>query len=669
MYSLCVFAGTTEGRRLLEFLSGQPVRVLACVATRYGGSLIPECDNIEISARRLDEKEMEALFVQRCFDLVLDATHPYADRASESVAAACEATGTQYLRLSRGGSAKDDRAVWVDSPQAAADWLAARQGVALLTTGSKALAPFAAVEGFRERFFARVLPVQASLEACEALGFAPSHIIAMQGPFSVEMNVAMLHSIGADYLVTKDSGDCGGFSEKLEAAEKAGARCVVIGRPPQGEGLDFVRTVRLLMDRFDLADVRQIDVIGIGMGACGSLTLDARRALEQADCCVGAQRMLEAVAGFGKPAFARIAPDGIVEVIDAHPQYRRVAVVMSGDPGFFSGARKLLGRLQRHHVRVYPGISSLQALCARLGTPWDDVAVVSLHGRDGSVIPALRRRGRVFVLTDGSDALRRLCEWLCGAGMGDARICVGQRLSYPDESILTGTALTLRQAECAPLSAMLIEYDGQRQQLPVGLPDEAFIRRQGGEGRTVPMTKSEARAVSISKLRLAEDSVLWDVGAGTGSISIEAALLCPVGHVYAVECREDAASLIEENEKRFAPGNLTVVRGTAPGALEVLPTPTHVFIGGSSQSMRRIVEVALARNPNARFVINAITLESVGEIVRLARELRFLEREIVQVVVARSREIGDHHLMGGLNPVWIAALQGAEGGATDEDRA
>ena len=212
---------------------------------------------------------------------------------------------------------------------------------------------------------------------------------------------------------------------------------------------------------------------------------------------------------------------------------------------------------------------------------------------------------------------------------------------------------------------MLIECPVKARPLPVGLPDEAFIRQLGDGGRTVPMTKSEVRAVSISKLRLTEDAVVWDVGAGTGSVSVEAALLCPAGHVYAVECREDAADLIERNAKHFALRNLSAVRGMAPAALAALPAPTHVFIGGSSGSMREIVESALQKNPDVRVVVNAIALESVGEMAGLIDALGFTDSEIVQLSIARSHKVGRYNMMNGLNPIWIGAMQ--RGGQTHED--
>ena len=661
MSELCVFAGTTEGRRLVECLAGQPVRVCACVATDYGETLIPQAENIEVRAGRLDGRGMRELFEERRFDLVIDATHPFASLASDTIAGACAAAGVEYLRLNRDGAGADDAAVVVDSIASAAAFLAEHPGNALLATGSKELAPYTAVPDYRERFYPRVLPMAASLAACEAAGFAPAHIIAMQGPFSVEMNVATLKAIGAKWLVTKESGKSGGFEEKLEAARRAGARCVVIGQPEQRPGMDYAGVVRALMARCGLRPLREVAVVGIGMGSPDTLTFEADAALGECECFIGAKRMLEAVSRYNKPGFAEIAPAKIAACMEAHPEYRRFAVVMSGDSGFYSGTKKLLPLLEGDNVRVIPGLSSLQVLCARCQTSWDDVKAISLHGREGSAVPALREHGKVFALMDGAEAVRRICGDLIAAGLGDTRISVGERLSYPDEKLTRGTAHELKDYTCAPLSAILLEHPVERTALPLGLPDEAFIRELGGEaGRAVPMTKSEVRAVSIAKLRLTRDSVVYDVGAGTGSVSVEMALNCPEGRVFAIECREDAAGLIEKNTEHFKLGNLTVVRGMAPAAMDGLPAPTHAFIGGSSGNMTEIIQALLDKNPHVRIVINAIALESVGEIAETARRFAFEGCEIVQLSLARSRRAGRYHLMTGLNPIYIAAMQRRE---------
>ncbi len=234
MSKLCVFAGTTEGRKLVEFLKQQQnVHVTACVATEYGESLLKEANNLTISTKRMTQEEMEQLFESEKYDCVIDATHPYASIVTENVVNACMSTGIEYLRLLRDNSDVPEDAVFADDVDAAVEYLNMTQGNILLTTGSKELARFAEIKEFDQRVYARVLPMEASLQACQTAGLSPSHIIAMQGPFTSEMNIATLRSVSAEYMVTKLTGHAGGLDEKIVAAREAGVTLVVIGRPPQ----------------------------------------------------------------------------------------------------------------------------------------------------------------------------------------------------------------------------------------------------------------------------------------------------------------------------------------------------------------------------------------------------------------------------------------------------
>ena len=346
MYKVCVFAGTTEGRELIRFLCAQGIRVTACVATEYGETLLEEAETLTVSAARLDREAMAGLFRREGFDLAVDATHPYAPIVTENIARACEETGTEYLRLLRPASGTAEGAVYVPDVPGAAEYLAGTQGNILLTTGSKELGEFSGIPDFASRVYARVLPMESSLEACASAGLPPAHIIAMQGPFSRELNVSLLRAVGAAWLVTKDGGNAGGFSDKAEAARETGTRLVVIGRPPQRQGLGLEETVDRLCVRFGLDPLPSVSLVGIGPGSPGSMTGDVRRAIDRADCLIGAARMLEAAGAPGKETFAAIAPKAIADHIFAHRELRRFAVLMSGDVGFFSGAKKLLPLLE-----------------------------------------------------------------------------------------------------------------------------------------------------------------------------------------------------------------------------------------------------------------------------------------------------------------------------------
>lgn len=653
MCKLCVFAGTTEGRELVEFLCTQAVSVTACVATEYGETLLSPRENLTISAQRLTREEMEALFSRENFDMVIDATHPYASVVTENIAAACEKAGVRYQRLLRSGCKAGEDAVFVPDIPAAVDYLNRTEGPILLTTGSKELAKYTGLYDFANRVYARVLPMEDSLRLCQSAGLKPAHILAMQGPFSVDMNVAMLKSLGAKYLVTKDSGTTGGFDEKVTAARAANATLIVIGRPPQREGLTLPETIQLLCREFDLKRKPWVTIVGIGPGSREAMTLEVRCAMEDADCLIGAKRMLEAGLRPNQTVFDAVSPAKIAEYINNHPEFNRFTVAMSGDVGFFSGAKKLLPLLSGCEVRVLPGLSSLVYLCARLDTSYEDVRPVSLHGRDHDIVPDIRKYRRVFTLVGGENGMGLLCKQLAEAGLGGVKVSVGENLSYPQERISVGTAAELAEKEFSSLSVALIENDAADPVVTHGLPDEAFQRTE-----SVPMTKSEVRSVCLSKLALTEHAICWDVGAGSGSVAIEMALQANSGQVFAIERKDTAVALLRENTQKFKLENLTIVPGLAPEACEDLPAPTHVFIGGSAGNMRQILEEILGKNPNARIVATAVTLESIGELTQCIKDIPFTYTEVVSMSVARDRKAGPYHLMMGQNPIFIFTMQG-----------
>ena len=659
MSKICIFGGTTEGRKLAEFLSGQPCDVMVCVATDYGQTLLPEAEHVSVSARRLPVGEIVSLLTEHRFDLVIDATHPYAQSITKSIARACRETETLRWRLLRGASGVSPEHTYVETVSDAAAFLAGTEGNILLTTGSKELAKFSQLPGFSERVWARVLPLQSSLDACAQAGLPASHIFAMQGPFSEAMNTAMLRSIGAQYLVTKDGGAPGGFEEKEAAAKNAGARLVVIGRPPEEEGLSLSKTISALCTRFGFAPKPEVFIAGIGPGSEALQTQEVRAAIRRADCLIGARRMLDAVAGPQQLTIDAIAPETIASHIAQHPECGVFCVVMSGDTGFYSGTKKLLPLLKACRVRVLPGLSSMSYLCARLGVSYEDAVPVSLHGRDPDIAREVRRRRKVFTLVGGDGGMQALCERLTQAGLGHVRIAVGERLSYPDEAITRGTAQELRSHTFDKLSAALIENDTPGEIVTPGLPDEAFLRNLE-PGKLVPMTKSEVRSICLSKLRLTPNAVCWDVGAGTGSVSIEMARLCADGTVYAIEKSERALALLEQNKEAFSASNMQIIPGSAPEVCRDLPAPTHAFLGGTSGSVRDILALLLEKNPHVCIVATAVTLESVSALSACMED--FEAAECVSVQVSKAAALGQYHLMQAQNPVYIFTLQN---GGTD----
>ena len=393
-----------------------------------------------------------------------------------------------------------------------------------------------------------------------------------------------------------------------------------------------------------------ISLIGMGSGCPESLTVQGLAALQSAGLILGAKRLLEHLpAGCTDNCKAVYKPEEILACLATQPD-TDTAVLYSGDTGFYSGASKLLPMLRAFGIsaRVLPGISSVQLLSAAIGRPWQDWKLVSAHGcACDPAAECLTAEGRpVFFLTGGTETPATLCAKLADAGLGDAHGIIGENIGTPQEHLAFGTAQTLAENAYAPLSVLLIEHTVLPARRTPGFPDDAFIR---GE---VPMTKQEVRAAALAKLAVRPTDTLWDVGAGTGSVSVELALAAPRGHVYAVECAPDACALIRQNREKFHAYNLSLIEGTAPQVLADLPAPDAVFIGGTKGSMAEVVDVALAKNPNARLCISAIALETLSVAIA-ALATHGQTAKVTQLAVSRTRPAGKLHLLMANNPIFL----------------
>jgi len=654
-----VFAGTTEGRRIVQYLGNTGIDVLACVATDFGRQLIDETDHIKVSSERLGDEGMRNILKEGC-SCVIDATHPYATRITEKIKAACKETDTEYLRLLRSKSKEHDGIITVPNVTSAVEYLNGTQGNILVTTGSKELEKYTQIKDYKDRIFARVLSMPTASQSCAEIGFQGKNLFCMQGPFCEELNYGLLKQTDAKYLVTKDSGEPGGFEDKIRAAQRAGAQIVLVSRPEESEGYELDELMEILNKRFGIEhiqrktpSIRKVSVIGIGMGNEDTMTIGAKNIIDGADLLIGAERMVGSVSS-GQDSFIEFRADRIISYINEHAEYKRIAVLVSGDTGFQSAAKKIIGKLDASLFEsdVMCGISSISYLCSRIGSSWDDALLLSGHGREINIVGEVQRNSKVIILLSGADGARAMCKELFDYGLDNVEITIGQDLGQADEVIAKGKPSELMGKEFGVLCIAMIENPKACKENPVGIDDDLFIRGDA------PMTKEEIRSLSVIKLKLEEGSVLFDVGAGTGSVSVEAALSMPNGTVYAIEKEKAATELIEQNKKKFMVPNLRVIEGLAPEALKDLPAPTHVFIGGSSGNLREIIETCLEKNRNVRFVMNAITLETVSEMIKCIDDMDVEEEEIISVSVSRSRKAGKYHLMNAQNPIYIGVFIG-----------
>lgn len=404
---------------------------------------------------------------------------------------------------------------------------------------------------------------------------------------------------------------------------------------------------------------------GIGMGASPVYTREVEEALLKCDCIIGAARMVESAKRMlkerekqgnpplpSKEIYVEYRPDKIADLVKECKTCRTFVVVLSGDTGFYSGAKALEEELKDGEVRLLPGVSCVSYLAAKVQTSWEDAKILSLHGQTPNYIYEISRHSKIFLLLGGKETGEEICEKLRWYHLEDLEVTLGKSLSYPEEEILCKRAGDLRPQDWAGLAAALIRNPHPRLSASPHIRDDAFVRGKA------PMTKEEVRAVILSKLQLTKDAVLYDVGAGTGSVSVEAALTGKDIRVYAVEKKKEAIWLLEENKRKFLADGMQIVEGTAPEALEELPAPSHVFIGGSSGNLKEIIKTVQRKNPRVRVVLAAISLETVKGAVEAMEEGLLLDAEVVQIWVSRSQELGKFHLMKGENPIYVISSRG-----------
>lgn len=535
MCKIWIFGGTTEGRLLAEYCSREKIEAWVSVASEYGEELLQEelmesgnagnpdlnhntkesgqcadkeicfakksLKNVQASSvikvlrGRMDRYQMEEFIRNQGIHLVIDATHPHARLVSEEIQEACGRTGVRLERCLRAEGEQNKARDWVevDSIQEAVSFLSSVSGVIFATTGSKELEALCQIPDYQKRVYARVLPTSNVLRKCEKLGITGSHLIAMQGPFSTEMNTLFLRQTKAEWLLTKDSGRAGGFQEKVEAARENGTRVVVIRRPEEdGISLEEAMEVLKKADEGTVGELKtHLILAGIGMGQPSQMTGEVLRSIRESDALIGAGRMLESaeralqndllISKEGKAenrqesaaaveketkCYKAYLPDDVIQIVSKHPEWKQAVILYSGDTGFFSGASRMAERLREagYPFTVYPGTSCVSYLAARLGTHWEDAVIYSAHGRELSVDRVMKRlcdpeepAKRAFILMGGKNGAGQFCERLTQAGYGNVQVTVGENLSYPEEQIRSGTAEEMKKLEFADLSLMLLE--------------------------------------------------------------------------------------------------------------------------------------------------------------------------------------------------------------------
>lgn len=409
---------------------------------------------------------------------------------------------------------------------------------------------------------------------------------------------------------------------------------------------------------------REYVMVATGPGDVGHLTGEARDAVRGAEVVFGAPSVVVRAKKMGLIGGEQLCQPfykarQVLPYMKENPQLRRAAVLLSGDTGLYSGAAQLRRALEAEgepvKIRFLPGISSVSALASALQVTWEDAVILSTHGRERDVVGHLRKERKIFLLVNGLKGVLKTAELLREAVAGDIlaeNLRIGYGYNLPEESGFVSLEELGRLDKRG--SYILYLENPAADDCPVtpGMEDAAFERAQA------PMTKEEVRVIALSRLRLTRNAALYDIGAGTGSVSVEAARLCPDAKIWAIEKKPEAAALLRSNLSKYCLPGVTVIEAQAPDGMEDLPAPTHVFIGGSEGNMPEILREVLRKNPRARIVITCVTLETLTQTLQSAGELPVTEPQIRQIAVSRAQKAGSYHMMKALNPVYIIDFEG-----------
>ena len=406
----------------------------------------------------------------------------------------------------------------------------------------------------------------------------------------------------------------------------------------------------------ELNSKRAVILIGIGDDGCVGMSSKAANAMSRCQILAGGERHLSFFPDFhGERIFLNGNIDEFIEKIAGFSQEQNVGVLASGDPMFYGIGSKLIETVGREHVEVIPQPGAMQLAFSKIGLKWDDAEWISLHGRkNNSFITVIKRMSKVVFFTDmkmtPSVIAKKMNDY--GETKWSAWLC--ENLSGAGENIryFENVGDVAKIEDISPLNVMIIlRNDPEWKPLPliVHFHEDLYAKRMPSRGL---ITKKEIRAFSISSLGLRKNSIVWDVGAASGAVAIECALICDRGAVYAIEMNSESVSHCMENAKSFSVDNVFVVEGRAPEIFsKIEEDPDAVFIGGSNGSLREIIKRSYERlSVGGRIVVNAITFENIQESYECFREMEIVP-EIIQLNISRAAPLSRFMRYEAQNPI------------------
>ena len=404
----------------------------------------------------------------------------------------------------------------------------------------------------------------------------------------------------------------------------------------------------------------KVYIIGIAPDGVSSLSSASIDTIKQGEIIFGGERILKMFPAAGKKKFAiKNNLDKITRTIQANIGIKRMVVLASGDPDLFGIAKYLTTKLGKDIVEIIPNVSAMQIAFARIKESWDDAVFVSAHSRPiKDIINTVLLNHKIGIFTDNKHNPATIAEVLLKQGVQGYRAYICENLGVENENIIEADLHTLPSMKFSPLNILIllkkpsVKFNSKTYPLLLGIPDTEFHQRKPKGGL---ITKQEVRAVSLAKMRLTDNSIVWDIGAGSGSVSIEASFLAKFGRVYAIEKNDLDVAIIQKNIKKFNASNVQVIQTFAPDNLDNLPDPTTVFIGGSGCKMAEIMDVISNRiKSGGHIVANIVSLENLNIFVNNLK-LKGVKIEVTLVNIAHSVSTADINRLEALNPVFVVS--------------
>ncbi len=642
MIKLIIFTATEDGAELVKRCSKDSRFMTDVFILGTNQFKIRSASNTMLFSDEFDPVSVAARIASVRPDFVIDAS-PEDSEISKDIKLISKTSRVRYVRMIGSELKPEHSCIYADNAKHAVRIVNRNKGNVLLTTGTSELPVYSDISAMEQRAFIRLMPDEKAISAAVAVGFSRDNIAVDSPPYTLDSVSELIRKFNIKYLITSENAQ--DILIKEEACLVNNATLVVV-KNAEEDGLTVEAVWSLITES---AVKRNITIVGVGPGGSDYLCVGGAKAIEKCELLVGEERAIRSLELTGKEVKVFSSAREAYEQI-CSGEATDICVAFNGDITLCDEAKELRELLEELdvEVRCIQGVSSVSYLASRLNISWDGIKVAGSSLSVEDMVTAASENRQLFILPEDGRILNDFFKSLVRNGLEKLRICVGSNLTYDDEKIVSGYPEELIKVKFPTLSTVYIENNSFGKPLSIGLNDKEFIR-----GESVSMLTSEVRACVISKLELKSGSIVYAVGAGTGSVAVEVGFQLDHGIVYALEQRPSSLNILYSNIHKFNLHNVKVIEGDAKDTMLALPAPDAVYIGGTGGSLKRIIKELMEKGKPMRIVATAHTLENVFDLMRVFKDFSLEGLQICQVSVTKGKILEDSTQLKNNDPVFI----------------